>query len=298
MNKKKKPARAGLSKVGVVVLLCFCLTFISMTVWTVWGNTALEVTEISLSSDRLPEAFSGYRIAHLSDLHNAEFGKENRRLLAKLAECKPDSIMITGDLIDSNHPDRAVALHFVREVVKIAPTYYVSGNHEARLGDFEELRKSLADAGVTVLEDEAVTLEKDGKKVRLLGLSDPNLASADGILHKTPAAVRAKLEELTGDGEGYTILLSHRPELFETYAACGVDLVLAGHAHGGQIRLPLIGGLYAPGQGFFPKYDSGLYSEGTTSMVVSRGLGNSVIPLRFNNRPEIVLIELTGESPD
>ena len=107
--------------------------------------------------------------------------------------------------------------------------------------------------------------------------------------------IRTKLDELADDQAGYTILLSHRPELFDTYVSGEIDLVLSGHAHGGQFRLPFIGGLYAPGQGFFPKYDAGMYSKETTSMVVSRGLGNSIIPLRFNNRPEIVLIELTGE---
>ena len=104
--------------------------------------------------------------------------------------------------------------------------------------------------------------------------------------------VRAKLGALLEGERGYTLLLSHRPELFDVYSGCGVDLVLAGHAHGGQFRLPLVGGLIAPNQGLFPRYDAGLYTSGSTSMVVSRGLGNSVIPLRFNNRPEVVLVEL------
>ena len=104
--------------------------------------------------------------------------------------------------------------------------------------------------------------------------------------------VSTKLNTLMEQETAYAILLSHRPELFETYAACGVDLVLSGHAHGGQFRLPFIGGLIAPNQGLFPKYDAGLFTDGNTNMIVSRGIGNSIIPIRFNNRPEIVLLEL------
>ena len=111
---------------------------------------------------------------------------------------------------------------------------------------------------------------------------------------EVPAMASTKLKNLIDDESGYTILLSHRPELFETYMDGGIDLVFSGHAHGGQFRLPFIGGLVAPNQGMFPKYDAGLYTDGGTSMVVSRGIGNSIIPFRFNNRPEIVLVELNA----
>ena len=146
-------------------------------------------------------------------------------------------------------------------------------------------------AGVIVLEDKAVQLERSGSLLTLIGLSDPNFAIRNNLFNEVPAMISTKLNDLTKDETNYTILLSHRPELFDTYVSCGVDLVLSGHAHGGQFRLPLIGGLVAPNQGFFPKYDAGLYTEGSTNMIVSRGIGNSIIPLRFNNRPEIVLVE-------
>lgn len=269
-------------------LLAFAgAALLALIVWTLWGNTALMVTNITVKA---PRDVSGLRIAHVSDLHNAEFGAGNRELLGLLAEQEPDLIAVTGDLVDSRHTDMNTALSFVGEAVEIAPVYYVPGNHEARLSDYGELRAGLEAAGAVVLEDRAVKY----MGANLIGLSDPDFALLGDIFGEVPAMTRAKLSELTDPG-GYNLLLSHRPELFETYKDSGIDLVLTGHAHGGQFRLPFIGGLIAPNQGFFPKYDSGLYTDGRTNMVVSRGLGNSIIPLRFNNRPEIVIVELVEE---
>ena len=262
-----------------------------LVVWTLWGNTALMVNTITVSGNQIPLEFSGFRIAQISDLHNAEFGEKNARLLNILSEKKPDIIVITGDLVDARHTDVSIALSFAEEAVQIAPVYYVTGNHEASLSQYEELKTGLESAGVTVLEDKAVQLKRSGSFITLIGLSDPNFAIRSNIFNEVPAMISTKLNDLMKDETNYTILLSHRPELFTTYVSCGVDLVLSGHAHGGQFRLPLIGGLVAPNQGFFPKYDAGLYAEGRTNMIVSRGIGNSIIPLRFNNRPEIVLVE-------
>lgn len=254
-----------------------------LVIWTIWGNTALMVSTVTISSNRIPSAFSGFRIAQVSDLHNAEFGKNNTELLQMLSENKPDIIVITGDLVDSQHTNIDIALDFVKGAVQIAPVYYVTGNHEAWLSQCDDLLADLEKIGAVVLKDKAIPLERDGKKITLIGLSD------------SPTMVNAKLESFIDDENGYTILLIHRPELFETYVSCGIDLVFSGHAHGGQFRLPLIGGLIAPNQGLFPKYDAGVYTDGKTSMVVSRGIGNSIIPIRFNNRPEIVLVELIAE---
>lgn len=268
---------------------------LALIVWTIWGNTALMANSITLSGNQIPSEFSGFRIAQVSDLHNAEFGEENSLLLNSLSESKPDMIAITGDLVDAQHTNIDVALSFAEKAVQIAPVYYVTGNHEASLSQYSELKTGLEAAGVIVLEDKAIQLEHNGGIVTLMGLSDPNFTIKSNIFDEVPAMISTKLNELMENKAGYTILLSHRPELFDTYVSCGVDLVLSGHAHGGQFRLPLIGGLVAPNQGFFPKYDAGLYSDGGTNMVVSRGLGNSIIPLRFNNRPEIVLVELTAD---
>ena len=265
-----------------------------LIVWTAWGNAALELNTYTISSRGLPDAFDGYRIAQISDLHNAEFGDGNQRLLDMLREAEPDMIAITGDLIDSRKTNIAVALAFAEEAVRIAPCYYVSGNHEARVPEYRELKAGLEAAGVTVLDDARVEIEISGKSITIIGVNDPSFLA--DYLTSDAAVMDRKLSEFSSEDAGFTILLSHRPELFDTYAAHEMDLVLTGHAHGGQFRLPLIGGLIAPNQGLFPKYDDGLYSEGNTNMIVSRGLGNSIIPLRFNNRPEVVLIELKSQN--
>lgn len=265
-----------------------------LIVWTAWGNAALELNTYTISSRGLPDAFDGYRIAQVSDLHNAEFGGGNQRLLDMLREAEPDMIAITGDLIDSRKTNIVVALAFAEEAVRIAPCYYVSGNHEARVPEYRELKAGLEAAGVTVLDDARVEIEISGKSITIIGVNDPSFLA--DYLTSDAAVMDRKLSELSSEDASFTILLSHRPELFDTYAAHDMDLVLTGHAHGGQFRLPLIGGLIAPNQGLFPKYDDGLYSEGNTNMIVSRGLGNSIIPFRFNNRPEVVLIELKSQN--
>ena len=268
--------------------------FLVLIVWTVWENSALERNTYTIRSPELPDVFDGCRIAQVSDLHNAEFGDRNQRLLEMLREAEPDMIAITGDLIDSRKTNIAVALAFAEDAVKIAPCYYVSGNHEARVSEYQDLKTGLEAAGVTVLDDARVEIEISGKSITIIGVNDPSF-HAD-YLTSDAAVMDRKLSELSSEAAGFTILLSHRPELFDTYADHNMDLVLSGHAHGGQFRLPLIGGLIAPNQGLFPKYDAGLYSDGSTNMIVSRGLGNSIIPFRFNNRPEVVLIELRGQN--
>lgn len=268
--------------------------FLVLIVWTAWGNTALELNTYTICSGELPDAFDGFRIAQVSDLHNAEFGDRNQRLLEMLQEAEPDMIAMTGDLIDSQKTDLAVALAFAKEAAQIAPCYYVPGNHEARVSEYPELKAGLENAGVTVLDDAQVKIETSGESITVIGVNDPSF-HAD-YLTGDAAVIDQKLSELATEDTGFTILLSHRPELFDTYVSHDIDLVFSGHAHGGQFRLPLIGGLVAPNQGLFPKYDAGLYSEGSTNMIVSRGLGNSIIPFRFNNRPEVVLIELKGQN--
>ena len=255
----------------------FLLLLAALMIWTLWGNTALVTTGYQVESQEIPRPFDGLKIAQVSDLHNTRFGNNNKKLVALLEEAQPDLIAITGDLIDSRRTDPDIAIAFAREAVKLAPTYYIPGNHEARLPeDYTKLKAALSDLGVVVLENESILLEKDGQGITLSCLMDPDF----GI----------PWPEI--DADTYQVVLSHRPELLEQYAQLGLDLVLTGHAHGGQFRLPFIGGLFAPHQGFFPKYDSGIYEKENTTMVVSRGLGNSLFPLRFNNRPEVVIITL------
>ena len=230
-------------------LISVCTLIAALIIWTMWSNTALMLSTVTVSSNRIPAAFNGFRIAQISDLHNAVFGEDNAELLQILSECEPNIIVITGDLVDAEHTDIDVALDFAKEAVQIADTYYVTGNHEASLSQYDELKAELENTGVVVLEDKAMQLEYNGDDITLIGLSDPSFTLKGDMFGEVPAMVDTKLRGLIGDKDNYTILLSHRPELFEAYVNCGVDLVLSGHAHGGQFRLPFIGGLVAPNQG-------------------------------------------------
>ena len=259
--------------------------------WIIWANTAPVVSEYVICSEKIHENFSGFRIAQISDLHNDLFGKGNGKLLEQLRTIRPDIIVITGDLVDSYDTQISVAVDFAEEAGQIAPVYYVTGNHESRLSQYPQMCSQLQDVGVEVLEDRQIHLERGGAFLTVLGLNDPGFRQNEkdcGVI----------LREMMQSASGFTGLLTHRPELLDMYAENGPDLVLAGHAHGGQFRLPLLGGVYAPNQGFFPKYDSGQYISGETAMIVSRGLGNSSFPFRINNRPEIVVVELKSSEND
>ena len=273
------------------ILTLISLFFIILIAWTLLGNTALEVNEYEIVSDRIPKEFDGFRIAQVSDLHNTEFGEGNSKLIGLLSQTEPDIIVLTGDLIDSRQTDIEIALSFARDAMKIAPVYFVSGNHEARVSEYEDLKMGLAEAGVIVLENQKVEITRDGEAITLMGIDDPSFQESY-LFGDAESVAKQAIEMLQSESDGYTVLLSHRPELFELYVKTGMDLVFCGHAHGGQFRLPFIGGLVAPNQGFFPKYDAGQFTEENTTMIVSRGVGNSIIPIRFNNRPEIILAEL------
>ncbi len=178
------------------------------------------------------------------------------------------------------------------EAVKIAPTYFSSGNHESDIESYEPLKNALERAGASVLENQTESIEKDGEKIALSGLTDPHFVT-DYSFENSLSAVKDALAKMDFDNEKFNVLLAHRPELMAAYRERGIDLVFSGHAHGGQFRLPFLGGLFVPIQGVFPKYDAGLIQEGKTRMLISRGLGRSVVPVRLCNCPEIVVAELT-----
>ena len=277
------------------LILSICvLLILSLFGWIIWANKALKLNAYTIQSEQIPTSFDGFRIAHLSDLHNAEMGKDNEKLLTRLREANPDIIVITGDIVDCHRTDVDIVLRFAEKAVEIAPCYYVSGNHESLIGeDYDRLKSGLTERNVTVLSDETIVLERSGETISMIGVNDPGF-SIHYLSDDCATVMEDKLQNFGVDESEYTILLSHRPELFEIYAEYDVNLVFTGHAHGGQFRLPLIGGLYAPNQGIFPEYDAGLYTSGETNMLVSCGIGNSSFPLRFNNRPEVILVELNA----
>ena len=248
-------------------------------------NKHLVITNYTYESDKLGTDLDGYRIVQISDLHNATFGKNNRKLLDAIKLCSPDIIVITGDLVDSNHTDVERAVSFVEQAVTIAPVYYVTGNHEYWLTstDRQQTLQGILSAGAIDLDNLSVPITRGDSSFLLVGLDDHHLSDET-------------LKRLLTNQNELSIVLAHEPQYLQEYADAGADLVLSGHAHGGQFRLPFIGGLVAPDQGFLPKYTSGDYTIADTDMIVSKGLGNSIIPIRLFNYPEIVCVELKASS--
>ncbi len=260
-------------------------------VFLIWENKAIAITEIDYENANIPQTFAGYKIVQISDLHNTKFGKNQEGLLKKIRNTTPDIIVITGDLIDRRKYDLETAMVFIKGAVEIAPVYYVSGNHEAWSGDYDNISSQLLNAGVQILDDHKISIIKEEETIELLGLSDPAFLTS-GYMDGTNVSKFKEVLEKLGDETTFQVLLSHRPELFDLYAQAKIDLTFSGHAHGGQVRLPFVGGLVAPNQGIFPKYTSGSYVKDQSTLVVSRGLGNSIIPLRIFNNPEIVVLTL------
>ena len=256
------------------------------------ANTNLKETNYLIKSEKLPKVFTGYKIAHISDFHNTNSKRIKQNIVKALKKNNPDIIVITGDLIDSRRTNINTAKAFLKDIIGIAPVYYVLGNHESRLSDVQKLINEAQSTGVNVLRNVSVYIQKDGETIDLTGLDDPGffikLENKCEVKKKTDKA----LETIVKASDNYTILLTHRPELMDIYSKHSFDLVFTGHAHGGQIRVPGIGGVIAPGQGMFPKYTKGIYNTDNTKMVVSRGIGNSKFPFRINNRPEIIFITL------
>lgn len=283
-TKKQKYIKLAITLSIVIVIILFCN----------FQNKHLETTHYTYAAEQLGADLEGYRIVQISDLHNAKFGKNNQKLVGRIRECEPDMIVLTGDLVDSNHTNVDRAVQFVDEIVKICPVYYVTGNHEYWLekSEYDELMDGLIGAGVVILDDQVVEISRGDAKFRLVGLDDKSLA--DGTLGTLLNNTHNVVHEDSDERE-FTVVLAHEPQYFARYAGTGVDLVLSGHAHGGQFRLPFVGGIVAPDQGFLPEYTAGEYYMNGTEMIVSRGLGNSVIPVRLFNFPEIVCVELVGK---
>ncbi|WP_153731423.1 metallophosphoesterase [Sporosarcina obsidiansis] len=272
----------------VALLVAFVLFFYIQ-------NNSITTTHTTITSTNIPVNFDQYKIVHLSDLHNKNFGNNQRILVRKVSKLRPDVIVFTGDLIDSKRKGEEASLILMRELVQIAPVYYVSGNHEWWAGTFSSLESLLHDIGVQVMRNTNEVLTKGNDKIHIIGIDDPAHSNERGIEQDTTKEDIVK--SIKGMEEGnFAMLLSHRPDMLSLYAEYEFDMVFSGHAHGGQFRLPFIGGLIAPNQGFLPNYTAGKHLLGQTTMVVSRGLGNSIIPLRVFNRPEIVAVTL--ESAD
>lgn len=278
--------RRGVSQFfRLLLLVILCAAFFR------WSNHSLQTEAFSYASPRLPEGFDGCTIVQLSDLHGAEFGKDNEKLIAAVSEQEPDFIFLTGDIQDRyRKTPRSYTVSLGRALAAIAPTYFVTGNHEWAFPDIRGLKRELADAGVTVLTNEYVPLERGGGSILLAGIDDPN-GFAD---QKSPQALAEEVRT-AADG-GFWILLAHRNNYFEKeYSALGADLVISGHGHGGLVRLPFTDGLISVERTLFPSYTAGFYEAHGRNVFVSRGLGNSGPTFRLFNRPQLVVLTLEKE---
>ena len=272
----------------ILILELIALVFTFVGIWIAYTNNNIEVSYYEVKDDFIPDEFDGFKIAHISDLHDKDWKGELESLVA--AE-KPDIIAITGDIVDSSDKYYDNSLAFLKEAVKIAPVYFVSGNHEANMREYNFLHNSLKELGVRILDDENVFIEKNGAKINLIGLQDPSFTDKYDYLSYA-SMLESKIKSLE-QKDFYNIVLSHRPEYFDAYAETNANLVLCGHAHGGQVRIGSQG-LFTPGQGFFPEYTEGMHYKNGTSIIISRGLGDSFLP-RVNNMPELVVITLASQ---
>lgn len=261
--------------------------FLGTCVWAL--QSALGISQYEITLPQGQGGLDGYKIVQIADLHSADLEEELEQALEQL---QPSLIVMTGDLVNREDRDFTKALATAALAVQFAPTYFVRGNHEVDNPDYARLRQGLEEAGVTILEDEGVVLEYHGVSLNLVGVKD--VTAYPSSRAKAIEAMEQTAKGLFVDGS-YHVLLSHRPSLLEAYAASGADLVFSGHAHGGQVRLPVIGAVFAPDQGLLPQITAGVHTAGKTQVVVSRGLGNGTPFPRLWNGPELVSVTLRAQ---
>ena len=262
-------------------LIFFCVLII-LAIFAFYNGHILR--RYPLSSEKLAGPL---RIVLISDLHS----DYNKRLVSLIKEQSPDIMLLAGDIIDDMAPIDG-ALKFLEEISGLCPTYYVTGNHEYWSGDIAGMREIIERYGITILSDEYERITVNNSDLIIAGIDDPAKAKYEDSRYSQALSMKNAFSMLP-DEDAYKILIAHRPERIEDYKPYGFDLVVSGHAHGGQWRIPFIlNGLYVPNQGLFPKYAGGLYSHDKLTHIISRGCGNNVYLPRIFNPPEIVVIEL------
>lgn len=279
---KKHRGRGCLTALIILALIAAAAAFLIKD-----SREDLEISRYEVNSKKLPESFDGFKIVQLSDLHGAEFGEDGMELVDKVGSLEPDMIALTGDFV-TDEGDLAAVEKLAARLVKLCPVYFVSGNHEFGSGLAVKVRNILERAGVKYLSNEYLTISRGEDEILLGGVEDP-LAYADML---SPDELAQKMNDAAPDA--FKILLGHRNYWMTEYPELPVDLIFCGHAHGGLIRIPGVGGLIGTDRRFFPDFDAGEYNNGRYTLIVSRGLGNSVPIPRVFNRPEIVCVELSS----
>lgn len=279
---KKHRGRGCLTALIILALIAVAAAFLIKD-----SREDLEISRYEVNSKKLPESFDGFKIVQLSDLHGAEFGEDGMELVDKVGSLEPDMIALTGDFV-TDEGDLAAVEKLAARLVKLCPVYFVSGNHEFGSGLAVKVRNILERAGVKYLSNEYLTINRGDDEILLGGVEDP-LAYADML---SPDELAQKMNDAAPDA--FKILLGHRNYWMTEYPELPVDLIFCGHAHGGLIRIPGVGGLIGTDRRLFPDFDAGEYNNGRYTLIVSRGLGNSVSIPRIFNRPEIVCVELSS----
>lgn len=279
---KKHRGRGCLTALIILALIAAAAAFLIKD-----SRDDLEISRYEVASQKLPESFDGFKIVQLSDLHGAEFGEDGMGLVEKVKELEPDIIALTGDFV-TDEGDLAAVEKLAARLVKLCPVYFISGNHEFGSGLAVKVRNILERAGVKYLSNEYLTINRGEDGILLGGVEDP-LAYADML---SPDELAQKMNDAAPDA--FKILLGHRNYWMTEYPELPVDLIFCGHAHGGLIRIPGVGGLIGTDRRLFPDFDAGEYNNGRYTLIVSRGLGNSVPIPRVFNRPEIVCVELSS----
>ncbi|MGI6084615.1 MAG: metallophosphoesterase [Acetivibrionales bacterium] len=287
----------------------YIIALVLLVVFYYWQNHTLQITRYEFAYENLPRGFDGYRIVQISDMHGKTFGRNNIVLANRIKRLKPDLLLVTGDMISSTMVDEDAFFDFLDQFDKACPVYLCLGNHEQIVRQlsisgknndrYRNFIDNISKKGAVLLDNEKTNIKNGEDVIVLSGLSlelyhytrrdiepyDENLSLTksyiEGVLGSTP--------------EGFKILLAHNPAYFDEYVSWGADLILAGHIHGGIIRIPFLGGLFSPDKIFFPEFDAGLFEKGKSKMIVNRGLGclgYSKINIRLFNRPEITFIEL------
>jgi len=307
---KRSKTRKRKSKIGI---------FIALIVLFIVGNIGVNqftfITPYTIESSKIPSAFHDYKIIQLTDVHSIRTDRAINSMIHSIKEQEPNLIVITGDLVDARYYSSESSrfrqgeikqveektIQFVKELTEIADVYYIYGNHEIMLLDDPEnnsFKVAVQELGVKIINNQVETIRAGESEIHFVGIQDPSTLYKSKKYANVGNTHKERIDYILEDilveveDESFTILLSHRPEYFDVYAAYPIDLALTGHTHGGIIRIPGIGGLYANPQGWFPKYSSGLYSTAATQMIVGRGIVNTIIPIRIMNPPEIVSITL------
>lgn len=281
MHKVKFMIKCILIVLVVILFIFFVSVFLS--------QNALSVTHYEYNNEKITGEF---KIVQITDLHNHEFGHSNCRLVEKIAKEQPDIIFMTGDMLNEGGQDASIVETLIEELKEIAPVYFSLGNHEKYYMEHDpQLVRKLEEAGAIVLEKEYLDTEINDQEVRIGGVYGYVLDRG----YKDGSEQRF-MEEFQ-DTDRFKILLSHMPEgllLWKGMETWDVDLIFSGHVHGGQVRIPFVGGLYDPEEGFFPTYTKGMFESGKGTMILSAGLGSSAKVLRVNNLPEIVVCQVQG----